>query len=87
MKQFKVAFLSSLITILVVSTIFALIYYKDGFAEGTNLSSQPDSMQVVAKAERANMIDSIYNQRQTIITKTISEVSPAVVGINVSRNS
>lgn len=83
MKQIKVAFLSSLITILIVSTIFALIYYKDGFAEESNLSSQPDSQQTVTRAERASITDSIFNQRQTIITKTISEVSPAVVGINV----
>lgn len=39
-------------------------------------------LQAQTKLEKAS--DEIYSSRQTIITKTVKEVSPAVVGINVT---
>ena len=82
MKQVKVAFFSSLITLLLVSAIFTIVYYSDGFAQQTPANAQ-NSDTGVTQSERASITDSITNQRQTVITETIKNVNPAVVGINV----
>ncbi|MCZ7604154.1 MAG: trypsin-like peptidase domain-containing protein [Melioribacteraceae bacterium] len=80
MKQIKVAFLSSFITILILSGIFAIFYYNEGFADENTQVNESDSSLVI---EKASITDSISRGRETIITKTIKNVSPAVVGINV----
>lgn len=80
MKQVKVAFLSSFITVLILSGVFAIFYYNEGFADNHSQVNESDSSLVI---EKASITDSISRGRETIITKTIKNVSPAVVGINV----
>lgn len=81
MKQIKIAFLSSFFTLLIASALFAFFYYSEGFAQDTTL--QQNENNVNTSIERASIIDSISSGRETIITKTIKNVSSAVVGINV----
>ena len=81
MKQIKIAFLSSFFTILIVSALFAIFYYNDGFAKNTN--NQSDENNLSTTIERVSLTDSISNSRETVITQTIKNTSPAVVGINV----
>ncbi len=82
MKQIKVAFLSSAFTVLILSIVFAVFYYNEGFAESNEAVNQQESM-LARSAERASITDSIYKGRETIITETIKNVNSAVVGINV----
>lgn len=82
MKQVKTAVISSLITFLLAAAVFTIIYYQDGFAKnnpGNNFIESESPTQ----AERVALTDSISGQRQTVITETIKNVNPAVVGINV----
>jgi len=82
MKQIKIAFLSSAITVLILSVVFAVFYYNEGFAE-SNENIYKQAEHVSTPTERASITDSIYKGRETIITETIKNVNPAVIGINV----
>ena len=81
MKQIKVIILSSITTLLIVSVILGVLYYSTSFAN--NIQSTRNEETVVPVLQREAITDSINSGRQTIITQTIKEVSPAVVGINV----
>lgn len=71
--------------IIITTTILALFFYltKNDIMqniENANLYSSVDTIYVDSKE---NITESIYKSRNTIITKTVKEVSPAVVGISV----
>lgn len=90
MNNFKVAFMSSFITIILVVSAYLIIN-----GNGTTSSAQvvqdstqentSDNPNTVPASYEDRMLanDAISNQRRNIITKTVKEVSPAVVGINV----
>ena len=89
MKKLKYIFLSSFITFLIVSVIFAYYYYQ-------NKSNAPDTKQkeeVLTDSQKSSVIpinlrtdinNAITKSRNNIITETVKKVSPAIVGINVT---
>ncbi len=89
MKKLKYIFLSSFITFLIVSVIFAYYYYQ-------NKSTVPDTQgneQVSTDSQKSSIIpinlrtdanNAITKSRHNIITETVKKVSPAIVGINVT---
>ncbi|MCB9211387.1 MAG: trypsin-like peptidase domain-containing protein [Ignavibacteriales bacterium] len=94
MKNFKVIFLSSFITILIISIVFAFFYYKDRqkttIAQNAELvenSENPEKVEnssIVPVNLRAQANNQIYNSRENIITNTVKKISSAIVGINVT---
>lgn len=95
MKNFKYALISSILTLLVASIVFAYLFYKNVSSEKDN-SFKPnnDSSQEQMQTENSSIIpanmrtlidNSISNSRENIITNTVKNVSPAIVGINVTK--
>ncbi|GJQ63249.1 MAG: hypothetical protein SCALA702_23020 [Melioribacteraceae bacterium] len=88
MKELRTAFISSLFTMLVMSGIFIyLSKSEDVSAQVTggdvvDFTEQKNDYKVVNTRESAN--DEIFGSRSNVITRTVSNVSPAVVGINVT---
>jgi len=88
MKQIKIAILSALFTMLIMAGIF--IYYthtndpakKAEAVDSSGVIDGSNSFQFVQAKQTANA--TIENSRSNIITQTVSSVSPAVVGINVT---
>jgi serine protease Do len=92
MSHFKVAFISSLITVMCVSIAFAYFYSRsddvnisaDNISDTTPIITEPVSTNESNKEEeRAATSDNIYESRSNSITRTVKKVSAAVVGINV----
>jgi serine protease Do len=95
MKNFKVIFLSSFITLLIVSIFFAYFYYEkdkikneslvNGNAQVTNdqVENNEDSS-ILPVSLRSQINNNLYNSRENIITNTVKNVSNAIVGINVT---
>lgn len=83
MSQLKVIIITFFTTLFLVSSVFAYIYYNEKkTGEKIYVEEQQDmSVMPVSKKEEQN--DSISNSRHNIITETVKNVSPAVVGINV----
>lgn len=87
MKQFRTALLSSLFTMLLMSGIFVYFYDIDNIEakEDTTqneITTDDNGVSFIQTKQEAN--DKIYQSRSNIITKAVKEVSPAVVGINVT---
>jgi serine protease Do len=76
-------FLSNLI--ITTTIVVAALYLYNGnsfdFSQGTNISPRVDT--VFVKESVAKRRSEITKSRNTIITKTVKKVSPAVVGISV----
>ncbi|RMD48181.1 MAG: PDZ domain-containing protein [Ignavibacteria bacterium] len=91
MKNFKIAFVSSLMTILILATIFSYFYFNNKILLANNniesvsekLDEPNDSEQVDLKQIDDNT-NTLYQERNNIITRTVKKVSAAVVGINVT---
>ena len=92
MSQFKVAFISSLITVLCVSIAFAYFYTRtdEVSVSSKNISdTTPINVEKVSttpeknEGDREAISDKLYESRSNSITRTVNKVSPAVVGINV----
>ncbi len=100
MNKFKTIVYSTLITILLVSAGFSYIYFKyinpqmenkkvveadtsSAFTHPQNAENTRDIKDSLKIKSELN--DKIFSSRQTIITKTVQKVSPAVVGINVTK--
>ncbi|MEW6195120.1 MAG: trypsin-like peptidase domain-containing protein [Bacteroidota bacterium] len=85
MNRTKPIILSIIITLLVASVVFALLLNNQSNNRST-LSTllSNDDFHASQVSDRQQIQDDISNSRQTIITKTVKEVSPAVVGINVT---
>ncbi len=82
MNRLKTIIFSSLITLLFASIIFAFVI-SDTHSNQTDVSSvtstnRPDTN------EQQKKNDDITITRRNIITQTVAEISPAVVGINVT---
>ncbi len=87
MSKFKTALLSSIVTFLIVSAAFMIIYSQTNGSSDTTITFDQlieNQTSVVSDSrERESLSQDIVSQRQNIITETIRKVSPAVVGINV----
>lgn len=90
MRNFKIAFVSSLMTILILSSIFAYFYLNDKILLARNNLTEevPKAINTSDRQVQSENIDSyrndLYQQRHNIITETVKKVSGAVVGINVT---
>ncbi len=92
MRNFKIAFVSSIMTILILSTIFAYFYFNNKIllANQNSLNIENTSEEITVKEptdeekQLDNYTDELYQQRHNIITETVKKVSAAVVGINVT---
>jgi serine protease Do len=69
--------------ILLVLSVGSIIYFSSTDKNEKVFSDSSDSTYSLASQKDSNNI-SISESRQTIITKTVKKVSPAVVGINVT---
>ena len=100
MNKFKTIVYSTLITILLVSAGFSYIYFKYinpqmenkqvVEADTTSAFTHPQGAENTRDIKdslkiKSELNDKIFSRRQTIITKTVQKVSPAVVGINVTK--
>lgn len=95
MKNLKIVFLSSFITLLIVSVIFAYFYYQkkesnsllaNSYDNTENLTSQNGHVEqstILPVNLRSQANNVIGNSRENILTNTVKNVSPAIVGINV----
>jgi serine protease Do len=89
MKKLKYIFLSSFVTLLIASVIFAYYYYQNKNENGVSQQNE----QVLTDSQKSSIIpvnlrtdanNEITNSRNNIITSTVKKVSPAIVGINVT---
>ncbi len=87
MSKVKIAVLSSLLTLVIVSVTFAFFLSQEkeliNPMQSTEKVHSPGSHQLVNLDERDTANQELWNQRRNIITQTVQNVSPAVVGINV----
>ena len=87
MNRIKTIILSSAITLVVTSVVFALILNPSKSHDDSYFSSLiNDSSKLNAQyaEQKQQLNDSVTDARHTIITKTVKGVSPAVVGITVT---
>ncbi|PID61575.1 MAG: 2-alkenal reductase [Ignavibacteriae bacterium] len=93
MNKLKTILLTSFITLLVVSVLFAFFYYRnDNTANQEDLISDKDTnntkvveqSSIMPVSQRNKINQDINFSRKNIITATVKNVSPAVVGINVT---
>jgi serine protease Do len=73
--------------IITISIVFAFFYLNQKGIIFSNSSSHPeksiDTIYIEKNNEKEKLTSDIYNSRNTIITNTVKNVSPAVVGISV----
>ena len=94
MKQLKTIFITFLITLTVMSSVFAYFYWKQRppKAKVSQVETPVDSndTKVVPVKKNEPVQSELQNEykinqsRRTVITKTVKDVSPAVVGITVT---
>ncbi len=88
MQNFKIAFLSSLVTIVLMSMGFAYFYYTNDITKASQIEPKAKTENVQSNAKEAvpafNKKQSVIVTRKNIITQTVKKVSSAVVGINVT---
>lgn len=82
MNRLKHILFSSAVTLIIASVVFAIIIKNDSTGRDylSSILNQPSSNYL----QRQHINSTLANERQNIITKTVEEVSPAVVGINVT---
>jgi serine protease Do len=91
MNKIKIVLLSSFFTLLIASIIFAYFYYQkqeEKKQEISHYNNVKDTLsaeegKVIPISTRLQANNSIDIGRQNIITKTVKEISGAVVGINI----
>jgi serine protease Do len=84
MNKSKIIIITSLVTLTIASVAFALIYKNAGKNENYSQLYEESNLGAIQAIDNHLAQDEISNSRQTIITKTVKEASPAVVGINVT---
>ncbi len=92
-KQFKTIFITFLITLTVLSSLFAYFYWTQqhrkvvaAIDNQSKLAAQkviPENESVAVQTKELNNLK-INESRKTVITETVKRVSPAVVGITVT---
>jgi len=95
MKNLKTIFLSSFITLLILSVIFTYFYYQKQEVEDDTAiiaTTKDDLDQSNSDVEESSILpvnlrtqanSAITNSRENILTNTVKNVSPTIVGINV----
>lgn len=85
MNKNKIIIITAIVTLLIATAAFAFIF-KGGSSNNESISSfaVDSSVNAIRTSNHDYIQQDISNSRATIITKTASEVSPAVVGINVT---
>ncbi len=82
MYNLRIALLSFIFTFLISTGLFAYIVHNNNITyKNTNSFVEVDSL---ATQNKEILNDQIYNSRHSIITTTVKNISPAVVGINVT---
>lgn len=86
MNRIRTIILSSAITLVFTSLVFALIFNpsKNQNSYFSSLFSDSSRQTAYSAAQRQQLSNDITEARHTIITKTVKDVSPAVVGITVT---
>ncbi|MBI9073430.1 MAG: trypsin-like peptidase domain-containing protein [Melioribacteraceae bacterium] len=93
MKTFKTIVITFSITLLIASAGFAYLHFhqtenknemKMSSEEVINNQIDSNQLQTASAEQRQQNNNSLYNERQNIITKTVKIVSPAIVGINAT---
>jgi serine protease Do len=92
MKHFKYIFLSSFITLLIVSVIFAYFYYQNQNPVENSVTNSGEENQEIGVEESSVIPVNVKNQannlisssRENILTNTVKNVSSTIVGINVT---
>ncbi len=92
-KQFKTIFITFLITLTVISSVFAYYYWTQQKQSQIAVIDTPNNTEPKEVIPIKNDISTqtlesnnakINNSRETVITETVKNVSPAVVGITVT---
>jgi serine protease Do len=83
MERIKIILLSSAVTLIIATIIFAIALSNNNYSDANALGSTINNSSTF-KLLKDNANAAIVNGRQNIITKTVATVSPAVVGINVT---
>jgi len=82
MNRLKHILISSGVTLIVASVVFAIIIKNDSNGSGYLSSILNQTSSNYSQRQQINSV--LANERQNIITKTVAETSPAVVGITVT---
>ncbi|NOX19410.1 MAG: PDZ domain-containing protein [Chlorobi bacterium] len=92
MKQLKTILITFVVTLVIISSVFAYFYRDYIKVDNANVENvQSDSLKSAAneiqtpddeKTEQND--DKITNSRRTVITRAVEKVSPAIVGITVT---
>ena len=86
MDKFKTVFFTIIITMLIMSALFAFVFMQT--KSESNLGTPQNASIAVndtfrnSKEKREFLNDEIYQSRRNIITETVAEVTKSVVGIN-----
>lgn len=93
MKNIKTIFLSSFLTLLIVSVIFAFFYYRKISENNANKVQVEGELTEKDKNEESSILpvnlrnqanNEISGGRQNVITNTVKKINETVVGINVT---
>jgi len=94
MKNLKYIVLSSFITLLIASLFFAYFYYNNQNSSPSNVqnpkteienpNNQTEQSAIVEANLKTLVNNTITKSRENIITNTVKNVSPTIVGINVT---
>ena len=87
MRRIKTIILSSAITIVITSVIIALMFspsHNNRRGYFSTLFNDSSNHAVYSSSQKQKANNDISDGRNTLITKTVKEVSPAVVGITVT---
>jgi len=93
MSKLKSVVLSSFITLMIAALLFTFFFYKDFTSKSNsdliesrsqNVADGKNSQETINADYRSQVTNDITRSRVNIITSTVEEVSPTVVGINVT---
>ena len=93
MKNLKTIFLSSFLTLLIVSVIFAFFYYRKINDDDNSHEQAKSELKQSESVEESSILpvnlrtqanQEIITGRQNIITNTVKKVNQTIVGINVT---
>ena len=92
MKHFKTILITFVVTLVIISSIF-VYFYKDYIkvengkiekVESDSLTTDSNKTEEPAVENVIKNDNQITNSRQTVITRAVEKVSPAIVGITVT---
>jgi len=90
MNKFRTIVYTVIITVFLMSAVFGYLYKTKvdeiDTVEGSQIlqAGDNDSTMITTAEYRSNITNDLNNNRSNMLTRTVSNVSPAVVGINVT---